>query len=510
MSEFDVRKFVESFPVLAEAEEGTLRLRQFVLGLALSGSLHGSITDPTAEGEMPALPTGWRRVKVGEVAGCVLGKMLDGSKHTKGTKRPYLRNINVRWGACDLSNLLEMFFEEDELDRYSTRPGDVLICEGGEPGRAAVWTSKEPVLIQKAIHRVRPEKDLLPDWLVLNLRHDTWSARLDKYFTGATIKHFTGRSLSAYAIPLPPVAEQARIVAKVDDLMRMLDDLEAKQARKRHVQVRFRKSALEALTQAEGPKELAAAWKRVEGNFDVMIDRSEEVNLLRTAVLALAIQGALDEQWERVSTPERPDLGALPSNWVWRRVDDVGEVKLGKMRSPEHHHGEHMRPYLRVANVLEGRIDTTDVRSMNFPPADAERYELALNDILLNEGQSVELVGRPAIYRGEVPGACFQKTLIRFRCHSFLNPEFALLVFRAYMRTGRFQGASVQTTNMAHLPLMRLVGIEFPLPPIDEQLRVVAMVEQFMRICDELEARLRYQEATASKLVGAVVAKLVA
>src|SRR5262245_24824779 len=97
----------------------------------------------------------------------------------------------------------------------------------------------------------------------------------------------------------------------------------------------------------------------------------------------------------------------LPRGWVWTSVRDVGHVQLGRQRSPEHHSGRYMRPYLRVANVYEDRIQTDDVLSMNFDPADFERYRLEVDDILLNEGQSLDLVGRPAMYRGEVPGSCF-------------------------------------------------------------------------------------------------------
>src|SRR6185437_4842046 len=100
-------------------------------------------------------------------------------------------------------------------------------------------------------------------------------------------------------------------------------------------------------------------------------------------------------------------LPPLPKGWCWARVDAVGEVKLGRQRSPEHHQGKHMRPYLRVANVFEDRIDLSNVLEMNFTPKEFETFRLRYGDILLNEGQSLEWVGRPAMFRGELPGACF-------------------------------------------------------------------------------------------------------
>src|SRR5215208_1909315 len=158
----------------------------------------------------------------------------------------------------------------------------------------------------------------------------------------------------------------------------------------------------------------------------------------------------------------------LPAGWVWGTVREVGEVKLGRQRSPAHHTGPHMRPYLRVANVFEARIDTSDVMSMNFTPEEYEVYRLKAGDVLLNEGQSLELVGRPALYRGEVPGACFQNTLVRFRAGAAVLPEYALAVFRAFLHAKRFQQIARWTTNIAHLGADRFANIEFPLPPLAE------------------------------------------
>src|SRR5688572_20174663 len=119
-----------------------------------------------------------------------------------------------------------------------------------------------------------------------------------------------------------------------------------------------------------------------------------------------------------------------------------------------------MRPYLRVANVYEDRIDLSDVKEMNFTPDEYVTYKLKYGDILLNEGQSLELVGRPALYRDEIPGACFQNTLVRFRTYPGLEPTFALLVFRYYLHAKRFQQLARWTVNIAHLGASRFAEVE--------------------------------------------------
>lgn len=165
------------------------------------------------------LPHGWEWVRFNFVANTRLGKMLDQAKN-KGIYRPYLRNTNVQWLAFELDDLKEMRFEEHELDEYRVISGDLIICEGGEPGRCAIWTSEiEEMFIQKALHRARPWAGISSNFLQLCFSVDAASGYLSQFFTGATIKHFSGEKLASYPIPVPSTSEQRRIVAKVDELM---------------------------------------------------------------------------------------------------------------------------------------------------------------------------------------------------------------------------------------------------------------------------------------------------
>lgn len=159
-----------------------------------------------------------------------------------------------------------------------------------------------------------------------------------------------------------------------------------------------------------------------------------------------------------------------------------------------------MRPYLRVANVFEDRIDTSDVLEMNFTPTEYEIYKLGYGDILLNEGQSPKFLGRPAMYRDEIPGACFQNTLIRFRALEGILPLYALYVFRAHMHSGRFAKEATITTNIAHLSAGRFATVEFPLAPIAEQHRIILEMERRLSVVAALEQTLAHNLARAEKL----------
>jgi type I restriction enzyme S subunit len=160
---------------------------------------------------------GWVERKISDIAKHSLGKMLDKAKN-RGELQPYLRNINVRWFTFDLSDLLEMPFLPAEAEKYTAVKGDVLICEGGYPGRAAIWEEEYPIFFQKALHRVRFYEPELNKWFVYFLRLQDSSGQLKQYFSGTGIQHFTGEALARFKIPVPPLAELQRCVAKFEDL----------------------------------------------------------------------------------------------------------------------------------------------------------------------------------------------------------------------------------------------------------------------------------------------------
>ena len=159
----------------------------------------------------------WPMVPLGDIADVKLGKMLDQAKHQKGELLPYARNVSVRWGTIDTHDLPEMYFEDDELERFGLRAGDVLVCEGGEPGRAAVWNGRLPNLkYQKALHRVRFKVPFEPSMLVYLLQEMALSGALVGWLSGTTIKHLTLESFNKLPIPLPSLATQQAIVAEIE------------------------------------------------------------------------------------------------------------------------------------------------------------------------------------------------------------------------------------------------------------------------------------------------------
>lgn len=163
----------------------------------------------------------WITKRLEDVADFTLGKMLDQRKN-RGEPLPYLANVNVRWGTFELDDLRYMKFESHEVERYSLKYGDIVMCEGGEPGRCAIWKKHQPgMMIQKALHRIRPHDCLDASYLFYFFLHTGNLGGFAPFLTGATIKHLPREKLAKIDITFPPRLIQERI----SSIMSGYDDL---------------------------------------------------------------------------------------------------------------------------------------------------------------------------------------------------------------------------------------------------------------------------------------------
>lgn len=169
----------------------------------------------------------WVRIPLGGLAyRADLGKMLDQAKN-KGTPRPYFGNINLRWGAFNIDEGKTIPIEDHEVERYGICAGDLVICEGGEPGRCAIWTGEDNrYFIQKALHRVRFTGSYLPFFAYYYMIYAAQSGILEKRFTGSTIKHLTGSALAEVPFPLCSIPEQREIIAILEEKLSSVDAIE--------------------------------------------------------------------------------------------------------------------------------------------------------------------------------------------------------------------------------------------------------------------------------------------
>ncbi|SFW38289.1 type I restriction enzyme, S subunit [Pseudomonas sp. NFACC19-2] len=555
----------DNLPLLAGAPNGIKKLRELILELAVRGKLVPQ--DPNdepasellkriaeekarlvAEGKLKkqkslpevdeeetpyVLPSNWKWVRFDSASNTRLGKMLDKAKN-KGDLRPYLRNTNVQWFNFEISDLKSMRFEEHELDEYRVIPGDLVICEGGEPGRCAVWQGDvESIFIQKALHRARPWLGISPFFLQFCLKAAAHSGFLDQFFTGATIKHFSGEKLAKYPVPLPPLAEQHRIVAKVDELMALCDRLEAQQTDAESAQTQLVQALLDSLTQASDATDFATNWQRLAEHFHTLFTTEPSIDALKQTLLQLAVMGKLvpqdpsDESASellkriaeekarlvsegnykkqkpiaKLSEQEQPFV--IPAGWSWTRLGDLSILITSGSRGWNEFYSDTGSSFIRSQDIKTDKLKF-DNRAFVCLPETAEglRTKVEQSDLLITiTGANV---AKAALVEDALDDAYVSQhvALVRLASRSFgifihkwlINSHGgrALLLENSY---GAKPGLNLN--NVRELPV--------PLPPIGEQHRIVAKVDQLMALCDQLKTRLtearQLNEQLASTLV---------
>jgi type I restriction enzyme, S subunit len=377
----------------------------------------------------------WKKCSLHEVAE-IERDSIEASAITDGTLYVGLENIesggsfvNVRTVANGELASNKFTFTERHVLYGKLRPYLAKIARPSFDGICS--TDILPIL---------PGPDLDRDYLTHFLRQPTMIELANSRAAGANLPRLSPKALAEFEIPLPPLAEQRRLAA-------ILDQAEALRAKRRYALAQ-----LDTLTQSFF--------------FDIF------------------------------GKPMVNERG-----WTMVKVGEAGRVQLGRQRAPQYQTGQFTRPYVRVANIFEDRIDLSDLLSMDFDDNDFLAYRLEHGDILLNEGQSTELVGRPAMWRSEVANCCFQNTLIRFQPErQRVIPEFALAVFLHYFRTGEFARISSKTSSVAHLGAGRFSAMPFPVPPLPLQHEFAAQVSAVERLKASQRASLAKLDALFASL----------
>jgi type I restriction enzyme, S subunit len=442
---------------------------------------------PRAEESWP-LPEGWIWTPLKRLSSFI-GRGR-GPTYVESGGVPVVNQKCIRWHRLETQHLKQT--ARETFDRLTpelrVKAGDLLWNSTGTGtiGRALIYDGSIPELtFDSHVTLVRPAS-ILPAYLGYLVETTRVQRLVTSGHVGSTNQQELPRSfVENLLVPLAPLAEQRRIVARVDALFAEIAEGEAALAAARKGLDIFRRALLKAAVTGELTKDWRSANPVSATGHDILTR------------LRKRYPGASPT---RAGWKPKSDLPSLPEGWTWCAIEEAGEVQLGRQRAPQHHDGDNMRPYLRVANVLEDRLDLSDVKSMNFTPTEFETFALLPGDILLNEGQAPDLLGRPAMYRGEIVECCFQKTLLRFRAKDGVLPDYALIVFRHYMRSGRFKRESRITTNIGHLTQVRFVVMEFPLPPEAEQRVIVELFRENEGAATDVLSVLDAEAADAARL----------
>ena len=369
---------------------------------------------------------------------------------------------------------------------------------------------------------IRAFGDISSAFLRLYLKSPEFIRYADDSTHGMNLPRLGTEKARMAVVPLPPLAEQHRIVAKVDELMRLCDALERHTENSLEAHQALVETCVATLTNSQSAEELIQNWTRIEAHFDTLFTTEESVDQLLEAVVSLAVQGRLSEQssadvpfgsyWNEIRSSKNSlasKLGArkkkpipeidlnlapfsIPEAWEWVRLDDVVDISGGITKGRKLAGRKTFQfPYLRVANVQRGYLDLEEIKEIALPLEEVEKYQLQSGDLLITEGGDWDKVGRTAVWRCELDVMGHQNHVFRARklISEQIEDWFELYLNSAFARD-YFASSSKQTTNLASINMTQLRSCMVPMPPLDEQKRILAQVKSFRSLAVRLKKRI--------------------
>lgn len=540
----ETQTFVDNFSIVADAPDGPQRLRDLVLDLAARGRLVAQ--DP---GEAPAsqlleqieaarevrisrgevsrqrprsrpsrqCPHGWESVDLGTVVDLEYGRPLPArSREESGSVPVYGSNGIVGWH-----------------DQPLVTSQCLVVGRKGSAG--AVTVSTGPCWPIDTTYFVRPLAGMGTRFVAILLQ----ASRLRELDRATAVPGLNREQAYQVLVLLPPLAEQERIVAKVDELLGHCDALEALQQRRRRATTQFRGSALNTLTESETPEDLRHAWERVSITWPILIDHPESVDILRQVILRLAVQGKLARQdandlpaqdllahiaeqqsdlrdQKALRGVRMPALApwlpapALPSTWAWTTLGSVlRHCRNGSSATPNDQGVGY--PILRISagtSDSNGVVDLDDHKFTALDEVEALPYMLESGDLLACRfNGNLRFVGRVAMVPSRQGTFLHPDKLIRLMAIS-VDHGFLAIALNSTGTRQQIEGAASTTAGNIGINGTQFQALHIPLPPLPEQRRIAEKVGLLLGLCTQLERRMSSRDGLADRTVTTLVRSL--
>jgi type I restriction enzyme S subunit len=522
--------FFEKFDLFADAPYAVAKMRGLILRLAMQGKLSeshktdGPVSELLREVEKDkmrlgfvnsaratsvnsdfsddetsdAIPARWAWKRFGNIARHNAGKTLDKGRN-RGELRDYITTSNLYWGFLQLESVRQMPMLDDELERCTAIKGDLLICEGGEAGRAAVWPHDSEISFQNHVHRARFFAGINPYFVQRYLEKLNATGEIEKYRKGVGISNMSGKALASIPIPLPPLAEQKRIVAKVDELMALCDRLEAQQQERETRHAALARASLARFADAPTPANLPFLF-----HPSYAIPPAD----LRKSILTLAPRGQLVEQREsegvaepNSEVPFSPEELPYdrPAGWVWKRLGDLVEFIGGSQPPKSKFIYEPRDGYTRFIQIRDFKSDA----NLTFIPTTLANRPFKEDDVMIGR------YGPPVFQILRGLSGTYNVALMKAEPISkLISKDFLFYLLLEPRIQDRVIAESDRTAGQSGVRKPLLHSFVVAIPPLAEQRRIVAKVEQLMALVDALEMQLAASRATAANLLSALVAEL--
>lgn len=422
----------------------------------------------------PCASADWRRLPIKREFKVTLGKMLQNTPaYASDEQIPYLKAQNVQWDRVVLEDLPVMWASGVEVAALQVRHGDLLVCEGGEVGRAAIVDScpKERTIIQNALHLVREKFGADPRFLKYLLQHAYNHGWFDILCNKSTIAHFTVEKFENLWIWFPNNSEQSAIANYLDRETARIDAL-------------------------------------IKGKERLLGLLAEK----RRALITRAVTRGLDPKVP-LRDSSIPWLGKIPEHWKVTRLKFAGRVQTGLALGKQYQaHSVVEYPYLRVANVQDGFLDLSDVKTVSVPEQEARLCLLRKGDVLMNEGGDADKLGRGAVWTGEIDPCLHQNHVFAVRVRD-ISPAWLALWISSNHTKAYFESRSKQSTNLASISTTNLMEMPLLQPPEEEQSAIVGAVHDDIRKIDAVFSAIEgtvelFKERRTALITAAVTGQL--
>jgi type I restriction enzyme S subunit len=535
------KTFFDNFETIANAPGGIARLRELILDLAVSGQLlpqlhedensHQLAVDllknrekslvekslaikplasPDFQNSLFNIPSTWVWVSLGLFCHPQAGFAFKSSQfNTDGRGTPLIRIRDIG------SEVTQCHFEGEFRSEFVVQKGDWLIGMDGN-FNVRQWSGPDALLNQRVTRLIFLDERIEQRFVAWALQKQVYALMGTKSYT--TVDHLSTKQINESLIPLPPYAEQKSIVAKVDELMTLCDELEATQNLRDSIRTSARKSAIDAISSASSTEELDVAWKRISSNWTTIAEAPETVDSLKMVILDLAVRGRLvphensdDSAIELVNksisggknksvseqlTPSK-SLFEIPDHWVWASVASMCDTQTGttpKVLGEDESDSERIQ-YVTAADMINFRA----VENNFVPLTTAKRAGRLVTEnsvLFVGIGATIGktcLLNSPATFNQQIHAATPRK----------MNAEYLSLV----LASGYFQQICRDRTNATAIPILnksKWEAIGIPIPPLKEQVRISERCSELFALCDELEFSLIKRDELAKKIAASL------
>ncbi|MCU1303598.1 MAG: Type restriction-modification system, specificity subunit [Candidatus Sulfotelmatobacter sp.] len=448
--------------------------------------------------ESPQLPSGWATAAISEVA----DQSVKQAKPSGSGNFLYVDISSIDRSTKHIVGAKVLPVESaPSRARQHLLPGDVLISMTRPNLNAvAMLPSEMGGAIGSTGFFVLRSRHVVPNWLFYLVQTADFIGSMSRAVLGVLYPAVRPKDIASYSFDLPPVQEQGRIVAEIEKQLTRLDAAMAGLKRVQTNLKRYRAATLNAAcegrlvpTEAELARKEGRSYETGEQLLArILKERRAKWETDQLAKMHASGKPPKNDEWKKKNkepdSPEAISLPKLPNGWAWASLGQIADMQGGIQKQPSRTPRENVYPFLRVANVYRGRLDLSEIHHIEIFGDELSKLRLCAGDLLIVEGNgSPTEIGRMAVWNGEINNCVHQNHIIRARLLSGIRPGYCAAYWNSSLGSSEVTRVAGSTSGLYTLSVGKLTKIAIPIPPIDEQDRIVSEMERVLSTLADVE-----------------------